>query len=204
MRRNSRSRVCEIKEVTQHKLAACPSCSKIIDQLSSTKECTYCGVELRWPKDSAKVIRCIDPYRGLYTGDIVVHFKRELMSEEDLKEEPNLYMYEILGEVMSADNLEEMVIYRALYEGNAIYARKKCEFLDSVDKIKYPEIKQIHRFEKMVRCMASVNQVRVHHAELSTADLSELAQMQRACNKAGDGKRGEGGILCQIIGKSKN
>ena len=30
------------------------------------------------------------------------------MSEEDLKEEPNLYMYEILGEVMSADNLEEM------------------------------------------------------------------------------------------------
>ena len=52
--------------------------------------------------------------------------------------------------------------------------------------------------------MASVNQVRVHHAELSTADLSELAQMQRACNKAGDGKRGNGGILCQIIGKSKN
>lgn len=97
---------------------------------------------------------------------------------------------------MSADNLEEMVIYRALYEGNAIYARKKCEFLDSVDKIKYPEIKQIHRFEKMVRCVASVNQMRVHHAELSAAYISELAQMQRAYDEARDGKRGKGDILC--------
>ena len=150
MRRNSRSKVCEVKEVTQQKLATCPSCNKIIDQLSSTKECIYCGVKLHWPNGNTKVIRCIDPYRGLYTGDTVVHFKRELMSEEDLKEEPNLYMYEILGEVMSADNLEEMVIYRALYEGNAVYARKKWEFLGSVDKIKYPEIKQVHRFEKVV------------------------------------------------------
>lgn len=150
MRRNSRSKVCEVKEVTQQKLATCPSCNKIIDQLSSAKECIYCGVKLRWPNGNTKVIRCIDPCRGLYAGDIVVHFKRELMSAEDRKEEPNLYMYEILGEVMSADNLEEMVIYRALYEGNAVYARKKCEFLDSVDKIKYPEIKQVHRFEKVV------------------------------------------------------
>ena len=151
MKRNSGRKVYEIKEVTQQKLATCPNCNKVIDSLSSSKECAYCGVKLRWPKDSTKTIRCIDPYRELYTGDIVVHFKRELMSEEDLKEEPNLYMYEILGEIMSADNLEEMVVYRALYEGNAIYARKKWEFLDCVDKIKYPEIKQIHRYEKVVR-----------------------------------------------------
>ena len=148
--RNSRRKVCEIKDVTQQKFATCPNCNKVIEQLSSSKKCVYCNTKLRWPNDNQKTIRCIDPYRGLYTGDIVVHFKRELMSAEDLKEEPNLYMYEILGEVLSADNLEEMVIYRALYEGNAISARKKWEFLDCVDKIKYPEIKQLHRFEKVI------------------------------------------------------
>lgn len=44
--------------------------------------------------------------------------------------------------------------------------------------------------------MAYANEMRICQAELSAADLSELAQMQRACNKAGDGKRGKGNILC--------
>lgn len=48
----------------------------------------------------------------------------------------------------------------------------------------------------MVRCVASVNQMRVHHAELSAAYISELAQMQRAYDEARDGKRGKGDILC--------
>ena len=35
--------------------------------------------------------------REFKKGDIVKHFKREKMTEEQLKEEPNLYLYEIIG-----------------------------------------------------------------------------------------------------------
>lgn len=52
--------------------------------------------------------------------------------------------------------------------------------------------------------MAYVNEMRICQAELSATYLSRLVQMQRAYDKARDGKRGNGGILCQIIGKSKN
>lgn len=35
--------------------------------------------------------------RKFNKGDIVQHFKREKMTKEQLKEEPNLYLYEIIG-----------------------------------------------------------------------------------------------------------
>ena len=35
--------------------------------------------------------------RNFNKGDIVQHFKRETMTEEQLEKEPNLYLYEIIG-----------------------------------------------------------------------------------------------------------
>ena len=35
--------------------------------------------------------------RKFEIGDIVQHFKRETVSEERLKEDPNAYLYEIIG-----------------------------------------------------------------------------------------------------------
>lgn len=45
------------------------------------------------------------------------------------------------------DAKEELVLYKSLYDGTGIYARPKDIFLSKVDKEKYPDVKQVYRFE---------------------------------------------------------
>ena len=85
-------------------------------------------------------------------GDIVKHFKREKMTKEQLKEEPNLYLYEIIGTSRHTEDGEELMIYKPLYKTECVegvdYAARPLEmFLSEVDHLKYPEIKQKYRFE---------------------------------------------------------
>ena len=85
-------------------------------------------------------------------GDIVQHFKREKMTEEQLREEPNLYLYEIIGTSRHTESGEELMIYKPLYktecvEGVNYAARPLDMFMSEVDHLKYPEIKQKYRFE---------------------------------------------------------
>ena len=78
-------------------------------------------------------------------GDIVQHFKRELLTEEELK--TNKYLYCIKGIANHTETKEQLVIYQALYPPFDTYARPLEMFKSEVDHIKYPQIKQTYRLE---------------------------------------------------------
>ena len=90
--------------------------------------------------------------RKFKSGDIVQHFKREMISKEDLKNNSNLYLYEIIGTSRHTETGEEMMVYRPLYytecvDGVDFVSRPLDMFMSLVDHEKYPNIKQKYRFE---------------------------------------------------------
>lgn len=91
--------------------------------------------------------------RGFNKGDIVKHFKRETMSYEELENNPNIYLYEIIGTARDTESGEKLMIYKPLYETDCVkgvdyVVRPLDMFLSEVDHNKYPNIKQKYRFEK--------------------------------------------------------
>ena len=80
-------------------------------------------------------------------GDIVQHFKREMLDEEGLRE--NRYLYRIIGVAMHSETREPMMVYQPLYDEQGMFVRPLEMFLSEVDHEKYPEIKQKYRFEKV-------------------------------------------------------
>ena len=83
--------------------------------------------------------------RRFLPGEIVQHFKRELLSEEE--RETNKYLYKIIGIALHSETREPLMIYQALYDDGGMYARPLEMFLSEVDHEKYPEVKQVYRFE---------------------------------------------------------
>ena len=92
--------------------------------------------------------------RKFKKGDIVKHFKREMLTSEELEKDPNLYLYEIIGTSRHTETSEELMIYKPLYYTDCTkgvdYAARPLEmFLSEVDHEKDPNIKQKYRFEKV-------------------------------------------------------
>ncbi len=90
--------------------------------------------------------------RNFNKGDIVQHFKRETITGEQLEEEPNLYLYEIIGTARNTESKEEVMIYKPLYptecmNGVDFVVRPLEMFMSEVDRYKYPNISQKYRFE---------------------------------------------------------
>ncbi len=90
--------------------------------------------------------------RKFNKGDIVKHFKREKMTEEQLRETPTLYLFEIIGTARHSENKEEYIIYKPFYPAECVkgvdFAARPLEmFMSEVDHQKYPEVKQKYRFE---------------------------------------------------------
>ena len=88
--------------------------------------------------------------RKFKTGDIVQHFKREKMISEQLEEEPNLYLYEIIGIARHTETKEEVMAYKPLYStecmnGVNFVVRPLEMFMSEVDHEKYPDISQKYR-----------------------------------------------------------
>lgn len=87
--------------------------------------------------------------RNINPGDIVRHFKRETLTEDERRS--NKYLYKIIGVAEHTETKEKLMIYMALYDDFGIYARPLEMFLSEVDREKYPDIKQRYRFEKNVK-----------------------------------------------------
>ena len=85
--------------------------------------------------------------RDFYVGDIVQHFKRETVTEAERA--CNKYLYQIRGFAKHTETGEELVIYQALYAPFDVCARPKEMFMSEVDHLKYPNIKQKYRLEKI-------------------------------------------------------
>ena len=84
------------------------------------------------------------PERDIEVGDIVRHFKREWVSEESAE-----YLYKVLAFAQHTENGEKLVIYEALYSPYKTCARPYSMFMSEVDRVKYPDVKQQYRFEKV-------------------------------------------------------
>ena len=57
----------------------------------------------------------------------------------------NYYLVEEI--VKNSETLEDMVVYRKLYEDGSCWVRPFKDFLEEVDHKKYPKVKQKYRFE---------------------------------------------------------
>ena len=80
-------------------------------------------------------------------GDIVQHFKREMLSAAERS--TRKYMYGIVGEAIHTETREVVMVYRPLYGDGGLYVRPLEMFLSEVDHDKYPDIRQKYRFEKV-------------------------------------------------------
>ena len=84
------------------------------------------------------------PERDILVGDIVQHFKREWVSADTSE-----YLYKVLAFAQHTETGERLVIYQAMYTPFKICARPYTMFMSEVDHVKYPDVKQKYRFEKI-------------------------------------------------------
>ena len=82
------------------------------------------------------------------SGDIVQHFKRELISRTRPGFEL-MHVYVITGRSIHTETGEELIQYRALYPPYQTFSRPTSMFYSKVDKSKYPNVKQTYRLEKV-------------------------------------------------------
>lgn len=84
----------------------------------------------------------------LTPGDVLQHFKRELLSAEEREAGSPRYLYRYLGVCRHSETQEPLALYEALYPPYGLWVRPLAMFLGEVDHAKYPQVKQVWRFQK--------------------------------------------------------
>lgn len=90
--------------------------------------------------------------RMIKAGDIVRHFKREYVTQDSAE-----YLYKILAVGSHTENAERLVVYQGLYPPYKVCCRPYDMFISEVDREKYPDIRQIYRFEKLDETVSEPN-----------------------------------------------
>lgn len=85
------------------------------------------------------------PEHEFHVGDIVRHFKRETLTDEEKRDLKYLYMIDAIA--THTETGEKLVIYHSIDGTNKVCARPIEMFVSEVDHDKYPFIKQKYRFE---------------------------------------------------------
>lgn len=89
----------------------------------------------------------IVPFRE---GDIIKHFKRDMLSEKE--KETNKYLYKVLAVATHTETKEQMLVYQALYYPFKVFTRPLIMAMEKITEDEYPCIKnfdnvQEHRLE---------------------------------------------------------